>query len=167
MEIPRTRGVSMMERLSDSVSSLASSMLGWPGVAALVGIGSMSLPSAEALAAYIIAVCMGVGIGAGSGYAAFKKKQIEVFKEEDMARRESTLGKLEEATRKLDEASRRDAAMRAEVAESTARINDLEVSNEKLRTDLIDFALRVLQDKGFVDHAAGPPAGQPTGQPTP
>jgi hypothetical protein len=116
-------------------------------------------PNPENLILFLGSAGLGAGTGIGLGYAAYVSRasaaKIEALRKWDEAYRQSNQAKLDTAVRQHEEAMaqiqdnvRNLQVLRDELDEERAR-------NEKLAQDLVDFAKRVLVDKGYLK--ADPP----------
>ena len=136
---------------------------------------AFSLPSPENLIVVLGAIGLGVGFGAGSGYAAWLQRttpaRIKATKDLDEARSKTTMAMLEDATARFQEATGRIQQLSQAVEKLESRVEeeeernnklrhdllDEEKLNDKLRQDLLDFAMSVLVQKGHVQD--GPKEG--------
>jgi hypothetical protein len=124
---------------------------------ALVGTllaSALVLPDPESLVMFLGAAGLGIGIGASAGYTVFLQRtgaaRVKAYKEMDEARRESTLGKLEEANEENQHLRQRMNEVIQEVDVFRHELQEERDLNAKLRNDLMDFALRVLAEKGHI-----------------
>lgn len=123
----------------------------------LAGIGMMSsfvLPDPEHMIVFLGALGLGIGAGVGAGYAAYlksvSKARLEVYQEEDKVKKASTLAKLETANEELAEMRRDVAENRRQIETLDSKLMEERELNEKLRADLISYALSVLQQQGYI-----------------
>lgn len=115
----------------------------------------MALPDPEHIVVLLGAIGLGAGIGLGSGYAAFLSRsgaaKVKAFQLWDEVHRASNQYKLEQAVRQHEEAM-------AEIAKNAEQLQRLQgelleerTKSDKLESDLVSFALRVLTDKGYIE----------------
>lgn len=132
-------------------------LLKWPTVLA-AGVAGTALPAPENVVVFLGAIGLGLGIGVGSGYAAFlqrtSKARADAFREMDQAQRESTLAKLSEATRTVESMDGRIRELEAELAAIKRDLDEERKLSDKLREDVVSFALSVLHERGHISQNA-------------
>lgn len=123
--------------------------------AALIIISAVSLPSPENLVIFMTAAGVGAGFGASSAYVVWLQKttpaRIRAMQELDKAQRSTTMAELKEAREHLTEATGKYEQLSNAVDKLEQHLDDEKILNDKLRADLLEFALSVLHQKGHID----------------
>jgi gas vesicle protein len=157
-------------------------ILGWPGVLALAVI-SYLVPDPEHMVVVLVALGLGIGMASGAGYAAWLRKsgearidiakkeaearieiskkeaetRLEIYKREDEVKKASTLAQLEQANEEMKRFKEGVEHIKRKLEIVQTDLDDEREQNERLRTDLRDYAVRVLQSKEFFAPNSKPP----------
>lgn len=122
-----------------------------------------SLPAPENLVMVITAVGLGVGLGAGSGYVAWLQRttpaRIKAMQELDRAQRATTMAELKSARDEMQAEAGRIQQLSNAVDKLEKHLDEEKILNDKLRADLLEFALSVLHAKGHIEREAKETAG--------
>lgn len=144
---PRRRPLTKLQHMTDAP------LFGWP--LAVVGmVSAAALPDPERVVIFLGALGLGLGAGVGAGYAAWLKRvgaaRLEVYQQEDRVKKASTLAKLEKADEELEEMRRDVADTRGQIGHLRGDLESERDLNERLRNDLINYALTVLHERGHI-----------------
>lgn len=119
------------------------------------GAFGMTLPDPEHIVAILAAIGLGAGFGLGSGYAAFLSRssaaKVQAFKLWDEVHRSSNQFKLEQAVRQHEQAMAEIQKNATLLQQLRGELEEERAKAERLESDLVSFAMRVLTDKGYLE----------------
>jgi vacuolar-type H+-ATPase subunit I/STV1 len=130
-----------------------------PQLAILLFMGFLGfvLPEPANVTAFVAAIGFGIAIGGAAIVERIGRAKIVAKREWEEANRNSILKQVEEANQKYEETNKKYKETVSQITTNRENLlkiqSDLDaekVMNEKLREDLMGFALRVLEEKGYV-----------------
>lgn len=119
-------------------------------VAGAVAGAGLVLPDPANVTAFIAALGIGIGIGLAAIIERVGRAKAAAYREWDEAHRGSSLAQLEEAARRHEETVDQIEMNSRQLQALQGELDAERHMNEKLRDDLQGFALRVLQEKGYI-----------------